>query len=396
MLKYIKLISALSFTLAGDTLFSVAVIWCVLSQGGTEKSLAFFLCLVTLITFAVQRLSGKFKKSLEKSPQKSFVIIRICGVICSAVLLLVSIRYHSLWFLYFSGMVFTIISFLSQLTAEAIMGQAVLDGQLSSNNASRILQTAMQIAAFLGAAMTGFVLNLGGITAVLIINAATYAAGILVFPALKKTISTEKFISRSKNEHKPEDKRVDQFNLWLAFLGLCFLMIQISAFNFLVPLIAQHEKAWDATQFGFIDAMAGMGAFVCTFLATESGWKKWLWLATIITIPLCDLAFHLLSNPYKVAIFATFLGFFGNLYRIKIREFIYDTVSNTKQILDWVSRITLMTVLMKSAIPLILAIMTLQPSLSFSYVGLLSGAGILMVTILGFKHLQKVKQVSLA
>ncbi|MDO8954601.1 MAG: MFS transporter [Gammaproteobacteria bacterium] len=392
MAKYFRLIFILSLTLSGDTLFSVAVIWTVLLRGGSEKSLAFFLCIVTLVAFLIQRLSKRFKQALEKAPGKSFIAIRVAGVICSLGLLVAS-KHQALWLLYFSGMLFTVISFLSQITVEAIIGQEVLSGRLSSNKASRILQTALQISAFLGAALTGFVLNFGGMAAVLAVNAVTYASGMLIFFTLRHTAALH---ADNQKDQKPAHEQLSlnkhRLVLWLSFIGLCFLMLQVSAFNFLVPLIAQHEKAWTATEFGFIDALAGLGAFMCTLLSTERGWKSMLWAMAFLIIPISDAAFHFGSNAYWVAIAAGFIGFFANIFRIKMRELIYDSVSTAKQIMDWAGRITVMSTLLKAGAPLILAFIVLKPSMLFVLVGCVAGGGILIATILVVQAFYKPKR----
>jgi hypothetical protein len=155
MLQYIYLIIILSFTLAGDSLFSVAIIWRVLEQGGSAKILGLFLCLVMLLTWILQETNVRFKNALQKDPRKSFAFVRIAGVLFSLIFLLMLQKENTVM-LYIAGMVFSILSFLTMITVEAIMGQEVLRGRLSSNKASRILQTAIQISAFLGASIAGF------------------------------------------------------------------------------------------------------------------------------------------------------------------------------------------------------------------------------------------------
>src|SRR3990167_3595639 len=136
MLRYLSLIITLAITLAGDALFSVAIIWRVLATGGSAKTLAIFLCLVMLVTFILQKMSVRLKKALEKDPRHSFASVRIAGIVLS--LLFVPLLWHETTArLYAAGMVFSVISFLSTLTVEAIMGQEVLQKRLTSNQASR-------------------------------------------------------------------------------------------------------------------------------------------------------------------------------------------------------------------------------------------------------------------
>jgi hypothetical protein len=110
MLSYIRLILILALTLSGDALFSVAIIWQVLAQGGSPKVLAVFLCLVMSVVFILQKFSTRLRKALEKSPQKSFTWARVAGIGCS-ILFLPLLWQQSISMLYLSGMVFAIISF---------------------------------------------------------------------------------------------------------------------------------------------------------------------------------------------------------------------------------------------------------------------------------------------
>lgn len=375
MSRYLKLIATLSLTLSADSLFSAAIIWCVLLAGGTARSLAFFLCIVTLLTFLAKKGSPKIKKYFEVSPQKSFVIIRIIGIVSSTLAIPFSLYFHSLIFLYFSGMIFTVIGFLGLLTSELIIGKAVLENHLTPNKGSRIIQMTQQIAAFFGPIMMGFVLKLGGMTAVFVFMTICYTIGLLVYPIAQRIFYG--VIVNNKKKFSGNPNKNTHISLWPIFLGLCFLTTQISAFNFLVPLIAQHEKMWSAVQFGLIDATAGIGAFLCTLISLEKGRKKSLWLISFLIIPLCDFAFHFFDNAYAVALAAPILGFFVNIYWIKAREFMYSSVSCTQDFLDWISRITVMSVFLKAGAPLALTFIVMKPSFLFFLVGIFSGIGML-------------------
>ncbi|MBY0545341.1 MAG: hypothetical protein K2Q14_07335 [Gammaproteobacteria bacterium] len=381
MKPYFPLISILSFTLSADSLFNASIIWCVLLAGGRAKDLAFFLCVVTLLTFCVKKMSVRLKKVLENAPQKSFIIIRIIGIILSGLFLPISMYTNALWFLYLIGMVFTMLGFLSQLTSETIIGQIVLDGHLSANKGSRMIQMAQQIAAFIGPTILGVTLSLGGMSAVLFFMMIIYSAGTFIKPVIQNTFLNQPLQNRL-NTHKETRKSTlkNKINLWPYFFSLCFLTVQIAAFNFLLPLISQHEKMWTANQFGLIDAMAGVGAFICTLISAESGWKKHLWLITFFIIPLVDFSFYSLDNPYYLSALTIFLGFFLNIYLIKIREIIYKFASSVQDFMDWIGRISVMSVLIRSGAPIVLTSIAIKPSLLFFLVGLVVGICILFIT----------------
>ncbi len=384
MLQYLYLIIVLSFTLAGDSLFNVAIIWRVLAQGGSAKTLGLFLCLVTILIFILQEFSGKFKKLLQSNPQRSFTWVRITGVISSLGFLPLLWRENTVM-LYLAGMIFAILSFLTMITVEAIMGEEVLHGRLSSNKASRILQTAIQISAFLGASIAGFVLSIGNMKSVLIVNAMTYASGALFFILLSRHIKSKNNIKQSSNDSSNKLFRVTHTGiLWVSLIGLAILTLQISAFNFLVPFISQYEKAWTATEFGYIDAAAGLGAFFCTFVMTERGYLSYIWLFSFIGILIGDCLFRFLNNPYYVAVGVFFLGFFVNAFRIKLREFMYESVSSTNEILLWTGRMTAMNAFIKAVSPLALAFITLKPTQNFMILGFLITLCFILIEVIYF------------
>ncbi|MBJ8032202.1 MFS transporter, partial [Bacillus cereus group sp. N21] len=64
--------------------------------------------------------------------------------------------------LYIFAGVFSIILFLSTQSLETYMSQMVLSGEIPAGKASNMLQTAIQIGAFGGNAIAGFMMNVGG------------------------------------------------------------------------------------------------------------------------------------------------------------------------------------------------------------------------------------------
>lgn len=393
MLRYLKLMLVLSITLSGDILFSLALIWRVLALDGSAKMLGIFLCLVTLLTFSLQKMSGSFRRIIEKKPSRSFMWIRGIGV-CFSLIFLPLLWHETVWALYLAGMIATVISFLSTITLEAMMAQEVLEKRLSSNKASRILQIATLASSFLGAAMLGAVLGLGNMSAVLFFNMVSYLIG-AVFFSLHSSLGNQVIISSEDKMNEFHQKMIHKTNLpvlRLAFFGLTLLITQISAFNFLVPLIAQHEKMWTATQYGFIDAAAEFGGFFATFIMLEKGNFSKIWLLAFAGILVVDVLFFTVNNVYLISIATLFLGFFVSTFRIKQREFIYDAVSNTDEILEWTGRITVMTALIKSLAPLSLAFFVSHPSFDLMVIGIGVGIGMLLVeTILYFYTTRHIK-----
>ncbi|KTC84539.1 MULTISPECIES: hypothetical protein [Legionella] len=394
MIRYLKLMIALSLTLSGDILFGLAIIWRVLTLDGSAKTLGLFLCLITIVTFALQKSSIGFRRMLEKTPSRSFMWIRVIGVSFS-IIFLPLLWHETIWLLYLAGMVATMINFLSTITLEAMMAQEVLEKRISSNKASRILQIATLSSSFLGAALLGLILGLGNMVAVLLFCIVTYLIGAMFF-RMQSDVNKQS-ISTSQNKKNAFYQKMTQKTnlpvLRLAFIGLTLLMTQISAFNFLVPLIAQHEKMWSASQYGFIDAAAEFGGFLATFIMLEKGTFSKIWILAFLGILLVDILFFAITDIYLISTATLFLGFLVSCFRIKQREFIYDAVSNTDEILEWTGRITAMTAIIKALAPLGLAFFVSKPSFDLMVIGIGVSAGMLIVeTILYFYTNKNLKQ----
>lgn len=390
MVRHLKLIIILAFTLAGDILFGLALIWRVLALDGSAKTLGLFLCVITLVTFALQKSSVGFRRMLEKTPRRSFMWIRGVGVGFS--IIFIPLLWHeTTWLLYLVGAIATIINFLSILTLEAMMAHEVLEKRISSNKASRILQIAILTSSFLGASLLGTILALGNIVAVLLFCIATYLVGAICF-STQSDVGIQK-ISQVQTAKTASNQKMTYGNnlsvLRLAFIGLTLLMTQISAFNFLLPLIAQHEKFWTASQYGFIDAAAELGGFLATIIMFEKGIFSKLWIFAFLGIALVDILFFAVTDIYLISTATLFLGFCVSCFRIKQREYIYDSVSNTEEILEWTGRITAMTAIIKALTPLGLAFFISQPSFDLMIIGIVVGTVMLIVTSVLYFYMNK-------
>ena len=127
--------------------------------------------------------------------------------------------------------------------------------------------------------------------------------------------------------------------------------------------------------------MVDLDPFLCTFLLSEKGFSSYLWLLSFVVVLVGNSLFHFLSDAYFVAMATFFIGFFVNTYRIKLREFMYEAVSNTQEILLWTGRITAMSSFVKAFAPLMLAFISLAPSFIFMLCGVLISIGFLMIQI---------------
>ncbi len=86
--------------------------------------------------------------------------------------------------------------FLSERNLETYMSQMVLSGEIPAGKASNMLQTAIQIGAFGGNAIAGFMMNVGGFNNVL--YGLAFSLGIGVFLPLLMPLLKSKEVQQNK------------------------------------------------------------------------------------------------------------------------------------------------------------------------------------------------------
>ena len=247
------------------------------------------------------------------------------------------------------------IGYLSLLTLtvlEAANTKLVLQGHISSQMASRTMQTIVQLGSFFGAMASGYLL--------LFLNYNKLITLICIFDIIVS--ATARFIFSEKS-----GPTIDKSNRPAHFSGkslpksliyLCIVIalvgLHISAFNVLTPIIFQKVKNLNSEYFGLCSAVAGLGAFSAAFI--NIGWFRFLIPAIVLL--LADLIFTLSWHPYMAIVACLFIGFSINTIRIHARKTIIDKTSNDNEA-DQVSSVSaLMYTLAQSIGPMLFGILT--------------------------------------
>ncbi len=247
------------------------------------------------------------------------------------------------------------IGYLSLLTLtvlEAANTKLVLQGHISSQMASRTMQTIVQLGSFFGAMASGYLL--------LFLNYNKLIALICIFDIIVS--ATARFIFSEKSETtidksnrpahlsgKPLPRSLIYLCIVIALVGL-----HISAFNVLTPIIFQKVKNLNSEYFGLCSAVAGLGAFSAAFV--NLGWFRFLIPAIVLL--LADLIFTLSWHPYMGIVACLFIGFSINTIRIHARKTVIDKTSSDNEA-DQVSSLSaLMYTLAQSIGPMVFGILT--------------------------------------
>lgn len=268
------------------------------------------------------------------------------------------------------------IGYLSLLTLtvlEAANTKLVLQGHISSQMASRTMQTIVQLGSFFGAMASGYLL--------LFLNYNKLIALICIFDIIVSV--TARFIFSEKSgptigeanrpahlSGKPLPRSLIYLCIVIALVGL-----HISAFNVLTPIIFQKVKNLNSEYFGLCSAVAGLGAFSAAFI--NIGWFRFLIPAIVLL--LADLIFTLSWHPYMAIVACLFIGFSINTIRIHARKTVIDKTSNDNEA-DQVSSLSaLMYTLAQSIGPMVFGILTGKAVLgSYSAIYLFPAVALIM------------------
>lgn len=224
----------------------------------------------------------------------------------------------------------TLLSILAGLLSVTILSsyeakniQLVLDKQIDKSYSARIIQTVIQVGAFLGAVIGGFILQSIG-----------FKATILLISSLDITVCLIMYITEKSNvvnNNPPFTPQIVEMKnkkaIYLLSLLLGLVALHISTFNLTIPIIFQDINHWEITDFGIASGLAGMGALSAVFF--KNNIKKLLFLLTIFVA--VDFIFTFNKVIELIIPLCFTIGFCMNSIRIFVRETMISLAENTKQ-----------------------------------------------------------------
>lgn len=242
----------------------------------------------------------------------------------------------------------TLLSILAGLLSVTILSsyeakniQLVLDKQIDKSYSARIIQTVIQVGAFLGAVIGGFILQSIG-----------FKATILLISSLDITVCLIMYITEKSNvvnnNNSPFTPQIVEMKnkkaIYLLSLLLGLVALHISTFNLTIPIIFQDINHWEITDFGIASGLAGMGALSAVFF--KNNIKKLLFLLTIFVA--VDFIFTFNKVIELIIPLCFTIGFCMNSIRIFVRETMISLAENTKQTSSIASISTLFYMLFQS------------------------------------------------
>jgi hypothetical protein len=328
-----------------DAAIIIVMVWNSLKIADSAFVMGMTLCVAAIIPHALERLLER-KRALKRS------VKRLAAIRLAALLGVLGLAWGDLGssiegFMAMAFMVGTI-DYFTISTLEAKNVKLVLDGHVSSELSSRLMQTSIQIGAFSGSFIGGAVVDRFAVdTAVMLLATAgivalTLCAFISDIGGADKAKTQVAACAYAAVAITPEVKK---FIAALAMIGF-----HIGAFNCLVPIVYQKLNGWDATQFGLVGGLAGLGAFLGAFLPRIAR-SDHLYLALIV---LADAA--IVFSPQALAIYpcAFALGFSMNQLRIALRKKLIELADTEAMAGTIAARSSFYYLMLLGAAPLVL------------------------------------------
>lgn len=311
---------SLIFLYISDMGAMISIIWASLEITGNTIFLGSMLCLSSLAPYFIRKIYA----------QKALSLPYLYTIRATIYLIILVIAFSGIVTQY-SGLILTILLFglinvLTLSVYETHNSYLVNHSYISSELASRIMQTVLQSGAFLGAIIAGELLHkIGYENLIKIIAIYEIILNILFFIQNKSihfpqvTHAThQKNISAQTSVHR-EIKFIALLCLPLGIIG-----IHISSFNILSTVIFQNLNHWDATLFGYASGLAGIGAFLASLIS----FKRIHLLIYALFLILFDTIYSNSNYPLIAIVSCFFIGFSINTLRISIRKHMLDIVNS--------------------------------------------------------------------
>ncbi|MCW8163678.1 hypothetical protein D8B22_04790 [Verminephrobacter aporrectodeae subsp. tuberculatae] len=333
-------VTLLSLTMVGEGMITVTLLWTSARMGQSPLFIGVVLCIMNIVPFLAQLLFPPMRRAVEQHPLRMIIGPRIAGAVATIWVGMAG-GSSDLGTLIAVAAGLTCISFISQQCIETLMGQLTVAGMLDAGTSARLSQTALQCGVFVGNALAGILIARSGTGLVFFGIAASFASSLLLLFSAASIRMDEEAPKKSgvPLAAKPAQRHGADRPLWLLLTGMAFLAIQLSGFNFFVPLIFESRPGMSAADYGFVSAAAGVGALLATFVRFSG--REYLGHAACFAVVLGD-ALLIQSVEMLPSIGLAFaIGFGFNLSRIRIRQGIFERLTTKQESALWGARVTL-------------------------------------------------------
>ncbi|MGG7518155.1 hypothetical protein ACQ3G6_09750 [Allorhizobium undicola] len=379
-------VALLSLTMVGEGMITVTLLWTSASIGQSPLFIGTVLFVMNLVPFVAQLFFKPMRRAIADRPVAMIVLPRMCGVLIT---LFAGFTFSDtgLLSLIVVASCLTFITFISQQCIETLMGQLTVSGALDAQTSARLSQTALQTGVFVGNATAGLLIAHFGTAYVFFGIAASFASSVLLLFVAPAFHIENTPAPVAQTAQRTSITATADIGLWFLLIGMGILAVQLSGFNFFVPLIYEGRAGESAAVYGTVSAAAGVGALFATFI--RSGNKTSLGYLACIAVVAGDVIVTQDLPFLYVAIAAFCIGFGFNMSRIRLRQAIFERLSSKEESAAWGGRVTLVFRSVTAGAPLAFGLLItntatfLDNSIAFAAIGILAmGIGVPMTLLM--------------
>ncbi|MDV5169709.1 hypothetical protein [Photobacterium rosenbergii] len=371
----IKVYALLAITVLFDMSIQIAMIWKILELTGSTVYMGIIVSIGAFTPYIIsniKRLSGKIYLT------RNIFFLRLLLFFITLISIMTnSVEITAVIFL------IAIISSCNMICAinmfEIKNSSFVRDELIEASNASRILQTTIQIGAFFGALLGGWLLKqytLNEFFSYILILSGLISLFNLFIPRHQSVAQ------KVNNQEIPELSQRESF--FVPVLLTVLTGLHIGSFNAFVPIFYQLYRDWGPEVLGLASGLAGVGALGAALLPQN----KWVYLTSAFLIVIGDVGLFLLELPYLSILFCLFIGYAVNSVRISSRTDILKSKANEIDVNTAISNSNYYFYIVSGTVPMLiimsLSFFSLSPliyGVALVLIGLATSISILILTI---------------
>jgi hypothetical protein len=349
-----------------DNALLTGIIWISLQVTQSSLLLGGVLCMAVAIPFVLERLFTRrpFRASLGR-----LAIMRLVIFSVAVALVQMGAARSPVGFL-FVALATGMIDYFTMNALEAENTKFVVTGYISSEAASRRMQTAIQTGSFLGALLGGTLLGLMPNEMFVSILGTMAGLASLLLPSTHRRLMNEgndKELVLSPHASAEctgvYGRRLSLQMIVPQLFCLGFIGFHIAAFNCMVPLVYERIHGWNAAMFGAAGGLAGVGAFLASLLPIVCA-DIVMYAGAIIV---ADALLVLSPYPMLSALSALVLGFLVNYVRIFMRARLIEAAHTDREAELIASHSTFYFLCFQAAAPIVLTTLVSAPALGNSF-----------------------------
>ncbi|NIG54678.1 MFS transporter [Chitinophaga sp. Cy-1792] len=325
--NYMLYIGGKTISQLGTWMQRTAVVWLVYSITHSSALLGVTVFVETFPSFLLSIVGGVAADRWNR--YKIIQITQIASMIQSVILaLMVFLGHPIIWLILALSVLLGIINAFDIPARQTLLNDVVTDKNDLPSAISFSAATA-SIAQLLGPALSGIVLNAFGASVCFISNAATFIAVIISLHFMDLPTYVPK-----KSDKKVLGDFAEGFkyiianpNIGMIILRMALISLLVLPFSTLLPVFAKVIFKGDASTYGYINSVIGIGAVICTvFLTTrrpDADMKKLLFVSTLLLG--AGLIVFSQLNSFPVAIPFILLAGIGTVSQFNISNIIVQS-----------------------------------------------------------------------